>query len=356
MIMKPPSKSKAQTTGAGSRTAFTLFELLTVLAILAILLGLTIPVMGRARKTARIANNTTLMREIAVGCQQFRLDNADASPSYFSARELGSSDNQTRGLSPMQSILLNLMGGIAASDSTDVNVLDNVGPTAGRTIKVNPSKLVAGESSLRPGKGSYITLPGSNLKTFDATDNDEYPRSGAAGQIGGTVLANHLRIPDLIDDFGSPILAWIEDERIRPEDATAAYALENSGDSTAANAPKARFYYASNQLYLSGQFYLKSALSTNYSLNQRLAAIGAVTGSPAFPSSNQLIGTFTQPRAARSNIILHSAGPDQIWMANDDKGGISARLSTGGAVQFPANTSNTDPMSDFDDIIVGVGN
>jgi len=338
--LQPFSKSGPRTT-AGARPAFTLFELLTVLVILALLLGLTIPVMGRARKTARLVNNQTLMREVAVACQQFRLDNADQSPSYFTARELGSQANLNRGFSPMQSLLLNLMGGIAPSDSTDASVLLNIGP-ADRFVRVDPSRLRAGESSLRPGKTGYLNLSGNNLKTMAVGDADEYPASGGLkvdpAIAGSPVFAVHSQIPELIDDFGNPILAWVEDERIRAEDTLVPYASNSSNDE------KARFYYASNQMYLGALGNSKSALYPSVNLDRRLAALGAVTGSPAFPASNTLVGLFTMPRASRSSIVLHSAGPDGVWLA------------TAAAVQFPAGSGGIDPMTDFDDIVVGVGN
>ncbi len=390
MIMKPPSKSKAQTTGAGSRAAFTLFELLTVLAILAILLGLTIPVMGRARKTARIANNTTLLREVAVGSQQFRLDNADASPSYFTAKELASTENQTRGFSPMQSILLNLMGGIVPSDATSSNDVNDpileVGPTAARTVKARASAMRAGESRARGSKAGYINLPPANLRTPFGGDDDEYPPVGPSRidpslQASG-VYAAHARLPEFVDDFGSPVLAWVEDERPSPQQdfaqaGTDSFALMDAGSGNDSNAPKGRFYVDSNRLYLHGDFYQESALSPRlgranaYTAEQRRSALSAVTGSVAFPLGSQWLNgapfsanAFAMARASRSNIVLHSAGPDQVWLLNSDRGGVLAGIKPNQAgvvdqnkaVQFPRDTRNPDPMSDFDDIIVGVGN
>jgi len=330
---------------------FTLFELLTVLAILSILLGLTIPVLGRARKTAKVVANQTLMREVAVGAQQFRLDNAEQSASYFSAKQLGSSQNLTRGFSPMQSVLLNLMGGIAASDSlaAGTSVLDNVGPTVAGSVSVNPSKLAAGESSLRPGKGAYLTIPGNNLKTLFGGDADEYPAGGVNQLVApamGTAYDNHSRIPELIDAFGTPILAWIEDERIRPEDSTALYAAQDSDTDTA------RFYYAGNSMYLNSPKNYNSWLSTVATANadRRHAVLGVVTGNPAFAQSATQLGGFNMPRASRSGIILHSAGPDGVWVAKGTAGPSAA------VPQFPASSNGSDPMSEFDDTVVGVGN
>ena len=337
---------------AADAGGFTLFELLTVLAILSILLGLTIPVLGRARKTAKVVANQTLMREVAVGTQQFRLDNAEQSASYFTAKQLGSSENVLRGFSPMQSILLNLMGGVAASDSLAASnsVLTFVGPTSVGSISVNPTKLAAGESSLRPGKGAYLTIPGNNLKTLYSGDADDYPPGGGNQLVAspmGTAYDNHSKVPELIDAFGTPILAWIEDERIRPEDSTALYAAQNSDGETTA-----RFYYASNSMYLNSQKNYKSwlASATTPNPDQRLAVLGMVTGSPAFAQSATQLAGFNMPRASRSGIILHSAGPDGVWVAKNS-------ASTGGTVpQFPSSSNGSDPMSEFDDTVVGVGN
>lgn len=325
---------------------FTLFELLTVLAILSILLGLTIPVLGRARKTAKIVANQTLMREVAVGTQQFRLDNAEQSASYFTAKQLGSGENIERGFSPMQSILLNLMGGVAPIDplAAGTSVFNNVGPMGAGSISVNPSKLAAGESSLRPGKGAYLTIPGNNLKTLFSGDGDDFPSGGSNQLVAsnmGAFYENHSKIPELIDAFGTPILAWIEDERIRPEDSTALYAAINSDNTTA------RFYYASNAMYLNSRKNYNSWLATATTANpdQRLSVLGIVTGSPAFPSVS---ASIRMPRASRSAIILHSAGPDGVWVA---KVGVGVPLP-----EFSTSSNGTDKMSEFDDTVVGVGN
>ncbi len=347
-IGKAITRNPGRAIGAGG---FTLFELLTVLAILSILLGLTIPVLGRARKTAKVVANQTLMREVAVGAQQFRLDNAEQSASYFSAKQLGSGENLTRGFSPMQSVLLNLMGGIAASDSlaAGTSVLNSVGPTVAGSVSVNPSKLAAGESSLRPGKGAYLTIPGNNLKTLYGGDADEYPSGGNNQLVApamGAAYDNHSRIPELIDAFGTPILAWIEDERIRPEDSTALYAAATSDNDTA------RFYYASNSMYLNSPKNYNSWLATAATANvdRRLAVLGVVTGSPAFAQSATQLGGFNMPRASRSGIILHSAGPDGVWVAKGTAGPSAV------VPQFPASSNGSDLMSEFDDTVVGVGN
>jgi prepilin-type N-terminal cleavage/methylation domain-containing protein len=335
---------------APGAAGFTLFELLTVLAILSILLGLTIPVLGRARKTAKIVANQTLMREVAVGTQQFRLDNAEQSASYFTAKQLGSGENISRGFSPMQSILLNLMGGVAASDSlaAGTSVFNNVGPMVAGSVSVNPSKLAAGESSQRPGKGAYLTIPGNNLKTLYSGDADDFPTGGnlLVASPMGPAYENHSKIPELIDAFGTPILAWIEDERIRPEDSTALYAAQNSDNETA------RFYYASNAMYLNSPTNYNSwlAAATTPNPDQRLSVLGVVTGSPAFAQSPTQQAGFNMPRASRSGIILHSAGPDGVWVAKGNAGPSAAVPS------FPASSNGSDPMSDFDDTVVGVGN
>lgn len=360
------------------RSGFTLFELLTVLAILAILLGLTIPVLGRARKTARLVNNQSLMRDVGVASQQFRLDNADASPSYFPAWELGSTENLSRGFSPMQSMLLNLLGGIAPSNSSDPDVIQDVGPTAANTVRINAKAMVRGESTVKPGRGAYLSVPGNNLKTFDPTDADEYPNSSVSGNekydvgnLGAGAWANNSRVPELIDDFGNPILAWIEDTRISADDKVSPFSVQNYGPG---NPTKARFYWDSNAMYLRGPAYSNSIISPTrvadpgggtraYNVNDQALSLGGLLGNPSFAARVETLasatsgGTERLPSFARASIVLHSAGPDGVYMAGADRGGRGGVAPFGGRVAGNASgTSKPDVMGDFDDLVVPIGN
>lgn len=64
-----------------SKKAFTLIELLTVIAIIGILAAIIIPVVGKVRDTARRAQCTSNIRQIATGMLMFAAENKNRFPA-----------------------------------------------------------------------------------------------------------------------------------------------------------------------------------------------------------------------------------------------------------------------------------
>ena len=63
-----------------SNSAFTLVELLVVIAIIAVLMGILIPVIGKARESARRSACQANLRQIALACEMYRQDHEGRLP------------------------------------------------------------------------------------------------------------------------------------------------------------------------------------------------------------------------------------------------------------------------------------
>jgi prepilin-type N-terminal cleavage/methylation domain-containing protein len=62
------------------RSAFTLIELLVVIAVIALLMGLLIPVLGRAREQGRRVACMGNIRQFIIGIQVYASDNRERLP------------------------------------------------------------------------------------------------------------------------------------------------------------------------------------------------------------------------------------------------------------------------------------
>lgn len=308
---------------------FSLVEMMVVLLILSVVLGIIIPALGYARNTARKNATSALMTQLATASASFQLDERRL-PGYFTARDMGNNANTTtEGFSAMSNILLDLAGGVVASSGATPDTVQ-VGPHAGARVYVAPEYI-----------GGSTQSAGSVSKAYFRPDPKTF--TVVSGKFG---TANNTSLPELVDLFGTPILAWAQDD----------VPNTNNAFSSADSGTRARFYWAQNAASLKattlgrigGNQTTDSHLSaTNPPSANNIVSMRALLGAPNFADPNDA----TLPSAARAPIVFHSAGYNGVYLGKFERGGKIA--GPAGPVAYSATK---DKMEDFDDLIVKVSN
>lgn len=325
--------------------AFTIVELLVVLVIIGIVLSILLPAIAGARTSAKRASTTALINQLTTATNAFTLDRSGKMPGYFSAADMGNSENATRGFSAMKNLLLDLSGGLTTANAGGSVV--QVGPLAASTVNVDLVQIGASTGGGNTAK-SYFT-PDRAFYVAQNTIPQQFINDGAG------IPQGHKDMPEIVDSWGNPILAWVQDDR-----ATNAFAAQNSNNANTI----AKFYWSSNACYLgatstgkSGRNQFDSSLIGGTGSGAYLYGNGsgngtfeAMLGNPAYPTRVNPI----RPEQARGPIVFHSAAQDGFYLGRDDRGGKIAAANTNLAGAVPYST--TDAMGDFDDILVKTGN
>ncbi|MCX5689064.1 MAG: prepilin-type N-terminal cleavage/methylation domain-containing protein [Planctomycetota bacterium] len=302
---------------------FSLIELLVVIAIIALIISIIVPAVASARKSARKADTLNMCNGLSQACSQFILDQRRA-PGYFTARDMGSADNISRGFTQMENAMLDLAGGIVGA-----------------------------------GGKSYFTAKSKFFKEQDGTDGDGGNRKSTGA---------NRDMPVLVDSEGCPILMWTVDDTARKEIRSAADLNEFARETSAGAAP-ARFYWASNSAFLGGN--VNSASDPENFIGRRRvnqsvgsiigfataahsANLGALLGNPNSPAPYSASATAQQivPSAGRGTVIIQSAGPDGAFFGLSDRG---AKRRTGGILYYGDNFvpgPTEDIAAAFDDVVL----
>lgn len=330
--------------------AFSLVELLVVLTIITIVIGVLIPSLRAARSSARTVATQAIIKDLSSASQRFKIDNK-RNPGYFSPVEMGAGTNQSAGFSQMQNLLLDLAGGVTSSNGP--GILRDVGP--GATTVVNVDLGLIGATNNAPSNpvnlgstGGYFSPDKRNLELI----------------AGRESTGDNLRMPDMIDAFGQPILAWSADTRKGTR-----FAAENSDGEDAA-----RFYWASNATYLSSDALGRDAKRQRDDGDENTGSlIGSDTGgsglgrfvitgggangalavllaNPAFLNTTTVPPTPGEPRGT---LVFHSGGRDGVYLNNLDSGARKWRDGVNG-IGLPLD--GTDPIRDFDDVVQAANN
>lgn len=381
------------------RAAFTLIEVLVVMAIVAIVVAIVVPALGVARDVARKTATQTLMKDLSSAIGAYRQDHDGRTPGFFSPNEMGMQQNTEYGMSAMQNVLLSLSGGVVFGDGQTV--------PQSNWIRFGPGPDLFGERRLASaGGGNFYAQPsgpGGPISPGGPTrPGDRYwvdpDLIGTESARGGGVYfspqgryfvqldhnvshmgrTQHAAIPSLIDAYGQPILAWVEDtagpRRIEDrEDFVRMHSGSNARD-------RARFYWASNAAFLRsrglgerGQDQVSKSLIGEGADHLEWTLTGLL-GNPNYPAGITGGGDYsdeTLPASGRGSVLLHSAGRDGVYLSRDDQGARATRATDNGmryAWNFltPGTTTrlldedgrptSVDVLRDFNDIIETSGN
>lgn len=347
-----------QTTPA-NRRAFTLVELLVVIAIIAVLISLLLPALAGVRNRGRSSATQNMMNAFTNAVSSFSNDNGSRMPGYFSESQMGHSDNEGAGLSAMENVLIELGGpdvvvGNYSDYSSDVN-------EEGGIIAVAPFAIGGGSgdeavvinSKLIGSSGAYFAPDSKFLKVLDV---------GEGQQIVGNTSAGQQFMPDLVDAFGNPLLAWVQDTSARGSidpnntnpDGFLQFASRNSNGNGGFSGP-AWFYLASNACFIGNNTVgigengnnqnAFSALSTrplsnNSQINaeDRIRTLCTLLASPSYfalpPSADGSLDNAgvdeIYPARPRGALIVQSAGEDGYFLGTGDPGWRANAHTDGG--------------------------
>ncbi|MEM7623715.1 MAG: prepilin-type N-terminal cleavage/methylation domain-containing protein [Planctomycetota bacterium] len=341
-----------------ARRAFSLIELLVVITIIAIVIAITVPAIGAARDLARGTATQSQLAGLSSAVSTFQTD-TNRVPGYFTAADM--SDN-TDGFSSMQNVILDLAGGPVDPDTGSSLGLPEIGPNANAQVSVNPA---------------LIGLDGANTKSYLRADAVEF--QNVEGKVGVTNDDN-LIIPEIVDSWGMPVLAWAENEFAPQMADLADPEIENFATENEA-AGVARFYWEQNAPVLNssslsdreadqGESALVAKLDgglTALTAEDKSEALAALLGSSTSPlttagrrgitSAN--VSTFL-PSVSKGSVVFQSAGRDRVFLSTQDKGYRTLAgqftypkyFSPAGTGQLGANPwSNADNENGTKDIV-----
>ena len=372
---------KAGSVTFGRRPAgFSLVELLTVIAIIAIVVAILVPTLAGARTIARAAATKSMMTNFMQASMSFENDN-NRQPGFFPPSEMGSDDNLDRGMSEMENVLLDLSGGIIETPTNDMedpaSGIVRVGPTAASEIYVNVNFIGVSSGS----RGGYFQIPENNLAA-QVNQNGLIKQSATHNRHAST-NPDDPQLPDLVDDFGNPILVWRQDSAAASLGAPTSrtqFARRTSMDGVA------RFYYAQNSAFLRADSLGEKGndQTTQSSLNFNAASASAIAstdlgvssplmallGSPSFRGGDDPDAPGNALAASpRGSLVIHAAGPDGNYVGVEDSGSKSLAgefdysrnffTRLGSSSQYTADSGEVetiDVMEGFDDIVVSGGN
>ena len=185
-------------THSHSRRGFTLIEILVVVGIIALLVGILLPALGKVQERARMTQTMGLMQEFAKACDAFQQE-FGRYPGLV-PEEILANDPKISGT---ENAMLELMGGGVRKNDVDTTTYNNFSTASGWVPLVfTPQNQPPFEVKINVGKiGDGPSINGKQYPPFFAPKaNDLRPTAGQKGELAT------IKIPDLMDSWGNPII------------------------------------------------------------------------------------------------------------------------------------------------------
>lgn len=290
---------------SAGRRAFSLIELLVVITIIAIVIAITVPAIGAARDLARATATSSQIQSLVTAVGSFQADQ-DRVPGYFNAGDM--SDNAD-GFTSMQNLILDLAGGTVGEQQGMDQGLPEVGPGGEAVVYVNPA---------------LIGIDGANSKSYLGADGVDF--QSVEGK--NDVEPDNLIVPEIVDSWGMPIMAWAENEFAPRMSDLETPEIENFATEDE-DAGQARFYWRQNEpLLMATRLGEREADQTASVLNDadKSKVLTALLGSPASPTTSLRreittanVSTFL-PTTSKGSVVFQSAGRDRVYLSTEDRG------------------------------------
>src|SRR5262249_16799459 len=176
-----------------------------------VVIAIVFPALRGARDASKKAGTQAMFSELGSASGQFILDTR-RTPGYFSPAEMGATANGDRGFTAMENVMLDLAGGIVRpapgggiGSGPPPSQLQRIGPLADPTRQLNVDT-------------SLIGIQGGGTKTYWMPDRKLFVAQNAPNPGGGSYKSvsepAHRQLPDVVDLFGQPILAWPQDTNV----------------------------------------------------------------------------------------------------------------------------------------------